>query len=96
MRYELAERATEDIRSIIRYTLENFGRAQMDEYVGALYASFDSLLDNPKIGRRIPETEIRFYIFRMHYVFYEERSDLIRVAHIRHTSMQFPESSSVT
>lgn len=90
MRFELSERAAQDIRAIIRYTLEHFGRAQMDDYVGGLYASFELLGDNPLIGRVVPETAIRFYTFRMHYVFYEVRPDVIRVAHIRHTSMQFP------
>ncbi|MEM6413296.1 MAG: type II toxin-antitoxin system RelE/ParE family toxin [Pseudomonadota bacterium] len=91
MRTELSQRALDDIKDIARYTIENFGRAQADEYLGGLYHSFDILGDNSKIGQVIPETTVRRYIYRMHYVFYEIREDVIRVAHIRHTSMELPE-----
>jgi len=91
MRYELSERAAADIRSIIRYTIENFGRAQADEYTDGLYSSFELLTDNPKLGKDVPQTTVRRYIYRMHYVYYEIRQDLIRIAHIRHTSQELPQ-----
>ena len=49
--YELSKRAASDIEDILRYTIENFGLEQADEYATGLYHSFDLLLDNPRLGR---------------------------------------------
>ena len=89
MLYELSERARSDVKAIILYTLENFGRQQADEYVDGLYKSFDLLTDNPKIGMAV-FGDVRRYVYRSHYVFYAIRGDVIRVATIRHARQELP------
>lgn len=89
MRYELSERARADIKAIIVYTLENFGRQQADEYTDGLFRSFELLTDNPKIGMTVTGA-VRRYVYRSHYVFYEIRDDVIRIATIRHTRQELP------
>jgi len=89
MRYELSERARADIKAIIIYTLENFGRGQADEYLDGLFKSFDLLTDNPRIGMSVTGG-VRRYIYRSHYVFYEIRGEVIRIATIRHTRQELP------
>ena len=91
MRYELSRRARSDIKEIIRYTLEYFGRKQADDYVDGLYYSFKLVEDNPRLGQSIGQGEnLRRYIYRSHYVFYEIRGKVIRIATIRNTRQELP------
>jgi toxin ParE1/3/4 len=90
VRYELSARARADVKAIIAYTLEHFGDAQTDDYLEGLYYSFDLLTDNPQLGRRL-EGDVRYYVYRSHYVFYEIRGDVLRIATIRSTRQPWPE-----
>jgi len=90
MPYEISERARADIKAIIVYTLENFGRLQAGEYIDGLYNSFDLVTDNPKMGMAVTAT-VRRYIYRSHSVFYELKADAIRIATIRHTKQELPQ-----
>jgi toxin ParE1/3/4 len=85
MNFELSKRAKSDIKDIVRYTMENFGSAQAEEYTDGLYYSFELLTDNPKIGREWKAGRRR-YIYRMHYIYYRLTSDSVYVTHIRHSS----------
>lgn len=85
MSFALSNRAQSDIRDIIRYTAENFGGAQTEEYVDGLYRSFELLADNPRMGREW-QPERRRYIYRMHHVYYRIVADGVFVTHIRHSS----------
>jgi len=85
MIFELSNRARSDIANIIRYTIENFGQARAEKYVGGLYNSFDLLTANPKLGREW-KSERQRYIYRSHYVYYRVTPRGIFVTHIRHTS----------
>lgn len=91
MRYELSKRAATDIEDILRYTIENFGREQADEYASGLFHSFDLLLDNPRLGRSYAGGAFFRYVYRMHHIYYAIREDVIRIAHIRHASQALPE-----
>ena len=94
MRYELSERARQDIKDIIRYTLERFGPQQADEYADGLFYSFDLLTDNPRMGKAVLRqlgSDLRRYLFRSHYVIYEIREDVIRIAAIFNTRQELPE-----
>ena len=90
MQYEISRRAAEDIEDIVVYTLEHFGRGQVDEYTLGLYHSFELLKDNPKLGKSIAGGSVRRYVYRMHHIYYEVRDEVIRIAHIRHTSQDLP------
>lgn len=90
MRYELSARARADVKAILHYTLEHFGESQAGEYLDGLYYSFELLIDNPSLGRRL-EGDIRYYVYRSHYVFYEMRDAVLRIATIRNTRQQWPE-----
>lgn len=94
MRYELSERARQDIKDIIRYTVERFGTQQADEYADGLFYSFDLLTDNPRMGKAVLRQlggDLRRYLFRSHYVIYEIREDVIRIAAIFNTRQELPE-----
>lgn len=85
MNFELSKRAKSDIENIIRYTRDNFGRAQAEEYVDGLYHSFELLTDNPRLGREWKAGRRR-YIHRVHYIYYRLTPSSIFVTHIRHSS----------
>jgi len=88
MIFELSKRARSDIKNIARYTIENFGNAQAEEYLEGLYRSFELLVDNPKLGREWKPGKRR-YIYRMHYIYYRLGADSVFVTHVRH-SIQNP------
>ncbi len=90
MRYELSERARADIFDIAAYSLEHFGRRQAEEYLSGLYYSFDLLMDNPRLGR-VFDQRVRCYVYRSHYVFYAIRTDVIRIATLRHVRQALPD-----
>jgi toxin ParE1/3/4 len=85
MKFELSNRAKADIKDIVRYTLENFGSAQAEEYIDGLYYSLELLTDNPKLGREWKSGRRR-YIYRMHQIYYRLTSETVFVTHIRHAS----------
>ena len=86
MRVELLDEAQTDIEGIVAYTFENFGRAQVDDYVDGLFRTFDLLGENPRIGRPLFPPAVFRYVYRMHLVIYEIRSDVIAVARVYHTA----------
>lgn len=94
MHYELSEHARANIKQIIRYTIEHFGLKQAEEYTDGLYYSFDLLTDNPRLGKSVASDfsgHLRRYTYRSHYVVYEIRQHIIRIATIRNTHQDLPE-----
>ena len=85
MTFELSKRARSDIKYITRYTLENFGIAKAEEYIGGLYSLFNLLTDNPKLGREWTGGGRRC-VYRMHYVYYRLVGAHVFITHVRHAS----------
>ncbi|MCP4285689.1 MAG: type II toxin-antitoxin system RelE/ParE family toxin [Gammaproteobacteria bacterium] len=84
MIYELSRKASRQIEEIIRYTDQNFGLDQTEEYVNGLYYSFDLLIDNPRMGRPYDERR-RCYVYRSHHVYYRVQKEKVLIVDIRHT-----------
>ena len=94
MEYELSELARSNVKEIARYTIDHFGEAQADEYLDGLFYSFDLLTDNPKMGRNVHSDlsgNLRRFTYRSHYVIYEIRGNVIRIATIRNLRQKLPE-----
>lgn len=87
MTYKLTVQAQSDIKAIYRYTVENFGEGQAEEYLGGLGYSFDLLTDNPKIGRAV-DGKRRRYVYREHVVYYRIIEDEILITRIRNAKQQ--------
>ncbi len=93
MRYELSAHARNNIKEIIKYTIDFFGVDQAEEYVDGLYYSFDLLTDNPRLGKHVVSDlsgNLRRYTYRSHYVIYEIRKNVIRIATIRSVRQDLP------
>ena len=79
MRYELSAKAETDIQDIIRYTLENFGRQQVDLYVDGLFNTFDIMTDNPRMGSDVRGVEARRYVYRSSSIKSVVMSSVLRI-----------------
>lgn len=72
-KYIISVRAKKDIKSIAKYTVENFGEAQALKYAKGLKEVIEELSDNPELGRRyVPiKNHILFrHRFKSHVIFY--------------------------
>ena len=70
--YDLTEEAAEDIRKIVRYTLQTWGVDQVERYRQALKSCLDQLAQAPALGRAVSTTspEVRLFPCQHHYFFY--------------------------
>jgi toxin ParE1/3/4 len=70
--YSLARLAEADLKSIVRYTLKTWGRAQTVRYKQDLQDCFQFLADNPSTGRRCDSIYpgLRRFERGKHVVFY--------------------------
>ena len=51
--YQLSKRAKIDIGDIAYYTIEQFGIEQAQAYRGSMNACFNSIVENPKLGKKL-------------------------------------------
>ena len=88
----ITPRAFEDLRSIGRYTLRRWGRAQRDAYLRGLDARFAWLAANPALGRRRDEIgpDYRSFAYEAYLIFYIEHEGCIDVIGIPHQAQDLP------
>jgi toxin ParE1/3/4 len=81
--------ARRDLNSISRYTLDNWGRKQLLEYVGGLLDRLDEIARDPKMGRNVFNIPNRFFRvqYRSHFIFYRVATNEVRIVRILHQSM---------
>jgi toxin ParE1/3/4 len=84
-----SKRALRDLTGIDAYTLEEWGEAQADRYLGQLQECFESLVNNPQLGRQCGGVRpgLRRMEYGKHVIFYRIIEDGIRVSRILHQSM---------
>jgi len=86
----LSRRAQSNIKQIYRYTVENFGETQAELYLGGLDYTFDLLTDNPMMGKAY-SGDVRYYLYKMHRVFYTLQDDDIIILQVRNARQSPPE-----
>ncbi|CAN8140865.1 Toxin [uncultured Thiomicrorhabdus sp.] len=84
----LAPVAESDLKEIYRYTVENWGNKQAQDYLVHIKQSFKTLLNNPSIGRERNELgqNVRGINCKSHIIFYRHiktELQIIRVLHGR-------------
>jgi toxin ParE1/3/4 len=89
MKLILSRRARQDMDAISAYTLENWGKTQLLDYVGGLLDSFDKIAENPNIGGKVQTAPPQFlrYSYRAHFIFYTCRDDDLHIIRILHQNM---------
>ncbi len=84
----LSRRAQSDLDAIADYTIAEFGIMQARRYRDQFQACFDSLLDNPRLGRSAEEIEpgLRRIRQQAHVIFYKPGNGEILIVRILHHS----------
>jgi toxin ParE1/3/4 len=84
--YRLARLAESDLKSIVRYTMKTWGRAQTIRYRQGLQNCFQLLADNPSIGRSCDSIHPGLRRFE-HGVFYLAQPDELLIVRVLHQQM---------
>lgn len=84
-----SRRARADIRDIWDYTVDNWGQAQAEIYLGLIDAALDSIDDDPKLGRPLSglRKSYRKYLVGSHVVFYRLKGRSVFIVRILHQRM---------
>jgi toxin ParE1/3/4 len=87
--FRLSTKAMEDLRSIGRYTQDNWGREQRNKYLAILDACFHTIAHQPQIGIACDDIRegYRKYHVGRHLIFYRKISEYIDIIRILHDSM---------
>jgi len=87
----LSRRAASDLAEIADYTISEFGIDQARLYRDQFQACFQSLLDNPQLGRSAGEVALGLRRIRQqaHVVFYRVEQDRLLIVRVLHHSMDF-------
>jgi len=69
--YRLTSRADSDLAEVADYTIGNFGIEQARRYRDALETCFETIADNPKLGREADKlaSKLRRHQHKSHVVF---------------------------
>ena len=88
----LSEAADTDLEDIFDYTLEEFGLDQAVSYVSEFDDTFETISENPEIGRKREEIreELRSLAKDKYVIFYRILGDHIRIVRILHGSRDLP------
>lgn len=72
-KYVLSAKAKSDIKSIAKYTLEEFGESQSLRYAQGLKGILGELANNPDLGKRYVAVKNQMLLrfrFKSHVIFY--------------------------
>ena len=87
--FRLSAKSLEDLKSIGRFTLKSWGRAQRNNYLSKLDESFHILAEQPHLGnaRNDIRKGYRVYHVGRHLIFYCQKPTAIEIIRILHDRM---------
>lgn len=91
-KYVISAKAKADIKSIARYTIENFGKRQSLKYAQGLREILEELARNPELGRRyvaVKNQMLLRYRYKSHVIFYYINDEGIFIARVLGGKMDF-------
>ncbi|MFC3854063.1 type II toxin-antitoxin system RelE/ParE family toxin [Salinispirillum marinum] len=79
--YKLSRLAQAHLLQIKSYTVENFGEPQWHKYKATLLLGFQTLADNPDLGRRCDDVFHNGFYFPIgkHMAYYTKETDFILI-----------------
>lgn len=88
-RFEVTERARNDLRSIGRYTAAAWGATKRDAYLRLLAHRFQWIADNPNLGAPRPDIDGDYFCFPEgeHLIFYMIVNETVAIVGIPHKRM---------
>lgn len=89
MRFQLTNKAYEDLKSIAKYTQTTWGVEQRKEYLTRLDQSFHMIAENIGIGRNCDHIRAGYHSLPVgkHLVFYRVEDETVTIVRILHQSM---------
>jgi len=86
--YRLSGSAAKDLRAIARYSVQSFGAAKARSYGNSFRTCFETIADNPNIGREYGHIRpsLRRHGHKSHAVFYILQDQGILIVRILHES----------
>ena len=88
---EITPLAREDISDILTYTQANFGEEQRITYRELIFTTIEKIAQHPAIGHHRPDMPPAYRAFNCgkHLIIYTKRDDIILIARILHSAMDF-------
>jgi toxin ParE1/3/4 len=88
----IREAAYKDLEDIWAYTLETWSLKQADKYYHEIFAAFELLCTNPKIGKSAEHIRKGYRILKIntHLIFYITNDAELDVIRILHSKMDIP------
>lgn len=87
--FELSSEAQLDVQRIRRFSIQQWGVAQTDNYLKTLKGSFALLADNPKLGVHRPDVKEGVHSFpcQSHIIYYVAKEKKIIIFAVLHKHM---------
>ena len=89
-KYELTNKAVEDLAGIWEYTVEKWSEEQADKYYNLLLANCQNIADDPALGKNYEGIKSDLFGLKInqHIIFYRKRSNRpIEITRILHGRM---------
>lgn len=86
-RLELSQRARDDFRDLLAYTLTTWGESQLATYRASIDDALQVILHNPSAGRPSVKPTLKVLAVGHHRIFYRTINDTIYIVRILHERM---------
>jgi toxin ParE1/3/4 len=82
--YRISDEAYQDLKQIFKYSIEKFGRKQAKNYSQELILCFSKISTFVEIGKTPIKinSNLRYFCFKSHIVFYEARLSEIVIVRV--------------
>lgn len=89
MRFQLTNKAYNDLKAIAKYTQTTWGVEQRSEYLSRLDQSFHLIAENIGIGRNCDHIRSGYYSYPVgkHLVFYKVEEEMVLIVRVLHQNM---------
>ena len=95
MKFEISDKALEDIESIWLYTIETWSVEQADRYYNQLFDEIEYISEHPLSGRNIDHIRKNYWCTKVksHLIFYRYKTSgkKVEIIRILHQSMDVEE-----
>ncbi len=87
--YKYTPEARDELKSILDYTIKNWGKAQANNYIDGLETLAGNLAKNPNLGKNRDTLQkgLLNFRYRSHVLYYFKRKNGIIIIHVLHERM---------
>jgi toxin ParE1/3/4 len=89
--YTRSKRSKQDIRDIVKHSVQLFGQVQTRQYMNGLERVLQDIAENPNLGRSLSDAltikDYCCYTYNSHVIYYRKRHDDVFIVRILHGKM---------